>query len=598
MAKTRTRYVCSKCGWQGPRMMGRCPNCSEFGTIDPEVIEVRKASTSKNVRAPMGASRAKPQKLGAVDLKEQPRMFVPMGEFSRVLGGGLVPGSISLIGGEPGIGKCLTGDTRVFNPKTGDYLTIESMMAGEHHVLSLDDERYCLSPDAVTHFHERGHKAIIEVETRLGNRLRCTPEHPILTETGWQAIGSLELGSRIASPRALPYFGSASLPEAEIKLVAYMLGDGSAQSQISITSMQPETAIDVQQIAKHFSMSTRVYDKKNNRAKQYRFVSLDRDSARNEVADALNGVKQSKKISWTRWADLAQISVEMLYHYKNGKGIPRPDELVKLAEAVDLSIDELASNARDRGDKTTLIARYLENIGIRYSTAIDKAIPDIIFRLSRDQVALFLKILFSCDGSVYVSNHKLAGISYSTISRQLVEDVKHLLLRFGFVPRIRTKVQTVNQEPYTAYELQLLGTTTVIQFLDEIGIYGRDEAKVKIASLPIPQRPSSQWDTIPTGVRFYQHIQVAAKTTNFSEISRQVGTIVKNRRHERPLTRYMVEKIATAYPTDDYLNSLAYGDVYWDEIVSIEDAGHEIVYDLTIANNPNFVANGLIVHNS
>ena len=105
MAKTRTRYVCSNCGWQGPRMMGRCPNCSEFGTIDPEVVEVRPAGKTKNQRAPIGASRAKPRKLAEVDIKEQARLFVPMEEFSRVLGGGLVPGSISLIGGEPGIGK-------------------------------------------------------------------------------------------------------------------------------------------------------------------------------------------------------------------------------------------------------------------------------------------------------------------------------------------------------------------------------------------------------------------------------------------------------------------------------------------------------------
>lgn len=105
MAKTRTRYVCSNCGWQGPRMMGRCPNCSEFGTIDPEVVEARSPSKAKNQRAPIGASRAKPQKLSDVDIKEDARLYVPIEEFSRVLGGGLVPGSISLIGGEPGIGK-------------------------------------------------------------------------------------------------------------------------------------------------------------------------------------------------------------------------------------------------------------------------------------------------------------------------------------------------------------------------------------------------------------------------------------------------------------------------------------------------------------
>ena len=91
-----------------------------------------KKGKTKNQRAPIGASRAKPQKLAEVDLKEQARIYVPMGEFSRVLGGGLVPGSISLIGGEPGIGKCLTGDMRVFNPITGDYLPIQDIVEGQH----------------------------------------------------------------------------------------------------------------------------------------------------------------------------------------------------------------------------------------------------------------------------------------------------------------------------------------------------------------------------------------------------------------------------------------------------------------------------------
>lgn len=201
MAKTRTKYVCSKCGWQGARMMGRCPNCGEFGTIDPMVEEVRKAG-KKNKRAVIGSNRATPQKLSEVDMTEQERLYVPMQEFARVLGGGLVPGSISLIGGEPGIGKCLTGDTRIFDPVTGEYRPITEYAEG-HHVLSVDD-KLCLSTDKVIAFHERGVNPIVEVTTRLGNRLRCTPEHPVLTEQGWKPIGSLDVGSRLAAPRSLP----------------------------------------------------------------------------------------------------------------------------------------------------------------------------------------------------------------------------------------------------------------------------------------------------------------------------------------------------------------------------------------------------------
>src|SRR5262245_60691653 len=118
MAKIRTKYICSNCQWQGPRMMGRCPNCGEFGTIDAIEEAVSKPSAKNGGRSPMGGSmKAQPQRLHEVDMTEQERLYVPMQEFARVLGGGLVPSSITLIGGEPGIGKCLTGDTRIFNPK-------------------------------------------------------------------------------------------------------------------------------------------------------------------------------------------------------------------------------------------------------------------------------------------------------------------------------------------------------------------------------------------------------------------------------------------------------------------------------------------------
>lgn len=83
-------------------MMGRCPNCGEFGTIEEIIEEARKAAAAPRSAA---ASRNQPQRLSDVGIDQQERLFVPMQEFARVLGGGLVPGSISLLGGEPGIGK-------------------------------------------------------------------------------------------------------------------------------------------------------------------------------------------------------------------------------------------------------------------------------------------------------------------------------------------------------------------------------------------------------------------------------------------------------------------------------------------------------------
>ena len=103
MAKTRTKYVCQNCGRQSPRHMGRCPNCGEFNTMQ-EYVEQKSKPAKQNRQIP-GTSRAQPQRLTQITTEEEERLFVPVEEFSRVLGGGLVPGSISLLGGEPGAGK-------------------------------------------------------------------------------------------------------------------------------------------------------------------------------------------------------------------------------------------------------------------------------------------------------------------------------------------------------------------------------------------------------------------------------------------------------------------------------------------------------------
>lgn len=103
MAKTRSTYICSNCGKRSPAYFGRCPQCGEFATME-EHVEQASRSPGKG-RAPKPAGARKPQRLAEIDMRQEPRIAVPIEEFSRVLGGGLVPGSLVLLGGEPGIGK-------------------------------------------------------------------------------------------------------------------------------------------------------------------------------------------------------------------------------------------------------------------------------------------------------------------------------------------------------------------------------------------------------------------------------------------------------------------------------------------------------------
>jgi len=100
MPKTHTRYVCQQCGRVSAGFMGRCPQCGSFNSMVEEIV-------SEEPRpAPRGLSgRSSPRRLDEVSCDTEERIPVPIGEFARVLGGGIVPGSIVLVGGDPGIGK-------------------------------------------------------------------------------------------------------------------------------------------------------------------------------------------------------------------------------------------------------------------------------------------------------------------------------------------------------------------------------------------------------------------------------------------------------------------------------------------------------------
>lgn len=109
MAKVRSKYVCSNCAYQSVRSMGRCPNCGEFNTMSEVKEAVAKTGAAKNARAAQqvktGGTRNVPQRLHEVSSEIGDRHQLPVEEFSRVLGGGIVPGSIILLGGTPGVGK-------------------------------------------------------------------------------------------------------------------------------------------------------------------------------------------------------------------------------------------------------------------------------------------------------------------------------------------------------------------------------------------------------------------------------------------------------------------------------------------------------------
>lgn len=101
--KTRTQFVCQQCGATQPKWMGRCPDCGEWNSLI-EVVEETKPRGAPS-SAVVGAARSQPQRLSDVKLVDLGRIPVEIAEFARVMGGGIVPGSLTLVSGDPGIGK-------------------------------------------------------------------------------------------------------------------------------------------------------------------------------------------------------------------------------------------------------------------------------------------------------------------------------------------------------------------------------------------------------------------------------------------------------------------------------------------------------------
>ena len=100
MAKNKTIYICQNCGAESPKWIGHCPSCKEWNSYREEIISLSPAQA-----AVPGAARRKPELLSGIELTDNDRITTGIGEMDRILGGGMVKGSLILMGGEPGIGK-------------------------------------------------------------------------------------------------------------------------------------------------------------------------------------------------------------------------------------------------------------------------------------------------------------------------------------------------------------------------------------------------------------------------------------------------------------------------------------------------------------
>jgi deoxycytidine triphosphate deaminase/intein/homing endonuclease len=255
-------------------------------------------------------------------------------------------------------------------------------------------------------------------------------------------------------------------------------------------------------------------------------------------------------------------------------------------------VNKLGRGGLMTANKATLwLGDYKLNVG-----ALQKFVPSKIFRAPKRSVALFLGALFSGDGSIYLrksKSHLTAMVEYCSSSEQLARDVHHLLLRFGIVSRLREKPTSKNP----TYILQIPRSADIKLFLDEIGFLPNSEKDIRAKKEILPlldMRKIIQrriGDTLPK--EFWPIMKTEAES--FQTTLYASGIHVKNTGEE--VAYRELEKFLENCPQSD-LKSYLDSDVIWDEIVSIEEAGEEEVFDICVPETTNFIANNLVVHNS
>jgi deoxycytidine triphosphate deaminase len=233
---------------------------------------------------------------------------------------------------------------------------------------------------------------------------------------------------------------------------------------------------------------------------------------------------------------------------------------------------------------------WLRGYGLNVTSEY-KFVPQPVFTAPRSSVRLFLQALFSGDGGLYRSGNSFF-LEYYSKSRRLIEDVHHLLLRFGVFCLIRQKKTWAGTD---AYWLQTTDREQILRFAREVGFctgsvkQRRLEEEILPALQEQPSRMRSNFDTLPAAAWGLMNSAVAVAGTSLNKPG-----IKTNPAQSLP---YALATTVAQATEDESLSPLLDGPV-WDVVEEIVPAGEEEVFDLTVPVFHNFVANDMIVHNS
>lgn len=462
---------------------------------------------------------------------------IPTGwtDFDKAFDGGLRTGWI-IVAGDSNIGKCLAADSLIVDTKTGALYTIEELYRAQSaNLLTLNTHLKLVETQPIA-FIDDGIKPVYRVKTRLGREIKTTASHPFLTINGWKKLAEFTVGQHIAVPRCIPVFGNYDIPDHEVKLLAYLVTDGVTGSRVGFCNVDEQNVTE-------FIESVKAFDPN------------------------LHVTKYDEKKSCPTYQVHAQ-----------------------------------------RGKKNTLLEQ-VRKWGIN-CLAIEKELPKEVFMLPKEKMALLLSRMFDCDGTIYETKapnrSDVFVIGYSSSSKKLITQVQHLLLRFGIIAQLREKNVKYQDGYRQSWELEICDSENIIRFIECIGFFAKAPKAQAIYEKNIHrQKKGANKDIIPKEIWDKVKAIKEEKQLPLYCVGKVMGyegrnakdiphNFVKNRRNAQ---RSVIQSFAVGFQ-DQGLMDVATSDIYWDEIVEIEYVGNEQVYDLTIPETHNFIANDICVHNT
>lgn len=432
---------------------------------------------------------------------------------------------------------CLTGDTLIMDAHTGRRIPIRTLAERQ-----LQDTVSALGmtddlkvlPQHMVKVFYSGKKQVFELKTHTGRTIKASANHPFFKLEGWTALENLKPGDRIAMPRKITA-ASPSNPLSETELILLA-------HLIGDGCILPKTP--------------------------YHYTSADPANIRivNTCAKELFGIEGKVTAQNNWWHTYLTTPYRLTHRVKHP------------------------------------LTLWYEKLGLDRVRSYDKRLPDALFACDENRQALFLHHLWATNGNIswkttHEGRNPAPAIYYGTTSAVLAEQVQHLLLRLGIQSSVRVS-QKGNYRP--SFNLFIEGRESQMQFLARVGCYGERGSKIPamlLALEAIEGNPNT--DTIPKEA--WQQVIAQAKAEaglswrDFSshlEMSYCGSTLFKH-----GISRQRLERIGQFLPDDRILN-LTGSDIFWDKIKSITPLGVEDVYDATVLDVHNFVANDFIVHNS